>query len=121
MRETDRLGDTKVASKIRPKMSVEDRAKQFMPFAALKGFQEALALKEKIIVDKIELSEEMVEEIDRNMHMLKRGEKALVVYYYKGEYLKMTGMVSKIDENSRYIQIVDTKIPFDDILSLSLI
>ena len=26
----------------RPKMSREDRAKQFMPFAALKGYEEAL-------------------------------------------------------------------------------
>lgn len=31
----------------RPKMSREDRAKQFMPFAALKGYQEALRKKEK--------------------------------------------------------------------------
>ena len=31
----------------RPKMTREDRAKQFMPFAALKGYPEALAKKEK--------------------------------------------------------------------------
>lgn len=31
----------------RPKMSREDRAKQFMPFAALKGYPEALRKKEK--------------------------------------------------------------------------
>ena len=31
----------------RGKMSREDRAKQFMPFAALKGLPEALAEKEK--------------------------------------------------------------------------
>lgn len=33
----------------RPKMSREDRAKQFMPFAALKGYQEALREKEKLV------------------------------------------------------------------------
>lgn len=32
---------------IRMKMSREERAKQFMPFAALKGYQEALRKKEK--------------------------------------------------------------------------
>lgn len=32
---------------IRTKMSREERAKQFMPFAALKGYQEALRKKEK--------------------------------------------------------------------------
>ena len=31
------------------KMSVEDRAKQFMPFAALKGYEEALRAVEKEI------------------------------------------------------------------------
>ena len=33
----------------RPKMSREERAKQFMPFAALKGYPEALRKKEKEI------------------------------------------------------------------------
>lgn len=32
----------------RPKMKREDRAKQFMPFDALKGFREALAEKERM-------------------------------------------------------------------------
>ena len=35
--------------KFRPKMTREDRAKQFMPFAALKGYEEALRAKEKEI------------------------------------------------------------------------
>lgn len=46
-RETDRLEDIEVVN--RPKMSREDRAKQFVPFAALKGYPEALRKKEKEI------------------------------------------------------------------------
>ena len=38
----------------RPKMSREDRAKQFMPFAALKGYPEALRKKEKEIEEQKE-------------------------------------------------------------------
>ena len=38
----------------RGRMNREDRAKQFMPFAALKGYPEALRKKEKIVVPKIE-------------------------------------------------------------------
>lgn len=34
---------------VRPKMSREERAKQFMPFAALKGHMEALREKEQFI------------------------------------------------------------------------
>lgn len=37
----------------RPKMSPADRAKQFMPFAALKGYEEALREKEKEVEEKM--------------------------------------------------------------------
>lgn len=36
-------------SKVHVKMTPEERAKQFMPFAALKGYEEALRAKEKEI------------------------------------------------------------------------
>lgn len=107
-----------MATKPKYKMSIADRAKQFMPFAALKGLPEALAAKERIIVPKVELSEEMAVELDRKMHLLKRGEIATVVYFHKDEYLKITGMVARIDVTSRLLQIVNTKIDFDDILDV---
>jgi hypothetical protein len=50
-----------MAGRPRTKMSIENRAKQFMPFAALKGLPDALAAKEKIVVEKIELSSDMEE------------------------------------------------------------
>ena len=99
----------------RPHMSIEDRAKQFMPFAALKGLPEALAAKEKIILPKAELSEERADELDRKMHELSRGSLAAVIYFSHGEYIKISGMVARIDETSRILQIVSTKINFDDI------
>ncbi len=46
---------------VRHKMCREERAKQFMPFAALKGHMEALRAKEKIVVSRQELSEEYEE------------------------------------------------------------
>ena len=108
-----------MASKPKHKMPIEDRAKQFMPFAALKGLPDALAAREKIIVSRIELSEEMAEELDRRMHELAKGRIATIVYFLKDEYIKITGMVARIDETSRLLQIVNTKIPFDDILEIS--
>lgn len=107
-----------MAGRPRTRMSVEQRAKQFMPFAALRGLPEALAAKEKVIVPRVELSEEMAAELDRKMHMLKKGEIATVVYFSKDEYLKMTGMVARIDETARVLQIVNTVISFDDILDV---
>lgn len=107
-----------MAGKPKQKMSIEERAKQFMPFSALKGLNEALAEKEKIVVPKIELSEDGAMELDRKMHSLERGKIATVVYYDKENYLKITGMVAKIDEDCRILQIVNTKIIFDDIYDI---
>ena len=45
-------------------MSRENRAKQFMPFAALKGLEEALEKKEKIVVPKAELCDDYKEQLD---------------------------------------------------------
>lgn len=109
-----------MAGRPKSRMSVEQRAKQFMPFAALRGLPEALVLKEKVIVPKVELSEEMAAELDRKMHLLEKGKVATVVYFSKDEYLKKTGMVARIDETARILQIVNLKISFDDILDVEL-
>ena len=103
------------------KMPVSDRAKQFMPFSALKGLDEVLRAKEKIVVPKVELSPEMAEELNYKMHLLEKGKIATVVYFNKDEYLKTTGMVARIDETSRILQIVNTKIQFDDILDIDIV
>lgn len=102
----------------RPKMLREERAKQFMPFAALKGYPEALHKKEKKIVPRMELSEEYQEELDRKLHQVKKNEMLTVVYYCCNEYLKRTGMVSKVDAEARMLHIVNIRIPFEDIYDI---
>ena len=104
----------------RPKMSREDRAKQFMPFAALKGYPEALQKKEKIVVPKVEVSEEYAEVLDRKFRSVNKNDIITVIYYSNHEYLKKTGMVSRIDETARILKIVNTKISFDDIYDIIL-
>lgn len=102
----------------RSRMSQADRAKQFMPFSALKGLPEALAKKEKIIVSKMNLSEEYKEELDRIFLQIRQKDIVSIVYYKEENYIKITGMVSKIDTTAGYIQIVNTKISFDDIAEI---
>lgn len=103
----------------RPKMERSERAKQFAPFAALKGYPEALRKKEKIVVEKIPLSEESTRILDLKMHQIQKRDIVTVVYFCKNEYLKLTGMVSRIDATSRILKIVNTSISFDDIYDLS--
>ena len=99
-------------------MTPADRAKQFMPFAALKGYDEALRRKEKIIVERVELSEEMKDELDRQFKQINRNDIITVVYYAEEEYLQITGMVARIDVDARYLKVVNTKIPFENIYSI---
>ncbi|MBQ6811637.1 MAG: YolD-like family protein [Agathobacter sp.] len=100
-------------------MEVENRAKQFVPFAALKGYEEALRAKEKILVEKIELSEEKKIELDYKFHQIKKNDIIKVVYFSKGEYIQVEGMVSRLDIDAKILKIVNTKIAFEDIYDLS--
>lgn len=100
------------------KMSKEERAKQFMPFSALKGYQEALRKKEKIVVPKMDLSQEYQEELDRKLRQVSKNDMITIIYYHQEEYLKLTGMVSRIDETARILKIVNTKVSFDDLYDI---
>lgn len=102
----------------RPKMDRAERAKQFLPFDALKGFRETLAQKERIVVERTELSEEYREELDRRMQRVLKNDIITVVYFHDGEYVQVTGMVSRLDVTSRIIKIVNTKISFEDIYEI---
>lgn len=106
-------------SSTRPRMERSERAKQFSPFAALKGYPDALRKKEKIIVEKISLSEESTRILDLKMHQIQKRDIITVVYFCKNEYLKLTGMVSRIDITSGMLKIVNTNISFDDIYDIS--
>lgn len=101
------------------KMSREERAKQFMPFAALKGYPDALCKKEKIVVPKAELSEEYKENLDQKLRQVRKNDIVTVIYYCAGEYLKVTGMVSRLDQTARVIKIVNIKIDLGDIYDIS--
>ncbi len=112
-----------------PRMKVEDRAKIFAPFAALKGHEEAIAAKQRIVVPRIELSEDSKEYLDLQLgrieQHLSKGQHPIVtvVYFIKdklkneegGEYIRFTGMVAKLNRSSRILQIVDKRMRLDDI------
>ena len=111
-----------MGKKPKNKMDRTQRAKQFMPFAALKGFEEEIALAEFRPVDKVELCEDAAEELDRRLRAVRPGDMVEVVYYTKtargGTYLRRTGMVSRIDLIDRTLTIVKTPIPFADLYDI---
>lgn len=103
------------------KMSRQERAKQFMPFAALKGYELALREKEKVIVPKVELSEDYKEQLDYQMRQIRKNDMVTVIYFCKGEYIKVTGLVARKDESAHILKIVNTSIPFSDIYAIEFL
>lgn len=95
-----------------------DRAKQFVPFDALKGFREALAAKERTVMPKAALSDESLGELDHMLRQTSPGSMLSVIYFHNGEYIKVCGMVSGIDNQKRILTIVNTPIPYDDIYDI---
>lgn len=94
------------------------RAKQFMPFDALKGFREAVAEKERILVDKRDLSEEKKEELGWKLKQIQKEDIITVEYFRSGEYVQITGMVTRIEEAGKILEIDSEKIAFIDISDL---
>ena len=95
-----------------------DRAKQFMPFDALKGFKEALIEKEKTVVNKKELSEEMQEELSRKLNSLEIGDKVKIVHYKNKQYKIDAGTLTQVNKYQRFILIDNTKIAIDNIFRI---
>ena len=102
-------------------MDRAERAKQFMPFAALKGYEDALREKERVVVPKIELSEEMKDELDFIMHNIQKSDMIKVIYFHEDEYLQVTGLISRLDADAGILKVVNTKIEFENILKLEII
>lgn len=103
-----------------PKMRREERAKQFMPFGALKGYPEALAAREKRALPCRELSEERLEELNWQLEQLVSGDQVEILYYCQGEYRTIAGIFFGVDAAGGKLRIGEMSIPFQNIYDLRL-
>lgn len=103
----------------RVKMSRQDRAKQFAPFDALKGLQNALRIKE-YEHDKIakgELSEDDAKIISDILINLEEDEIVKVTYFDDGYNKIYKGKIS-IDAYNKIINLGQTEISLDNLLKI---
>lgn len=105
---------------MRKERTMAERAQIFSSFDALKGFKELLREKEKIVVPKRILSEDDYELLNRQIYQIEKGKVIGLVYFNNGEYLYQEGMVSKINYDTKVIQLVKTKIDFKYIVEIKL-
>ena len=109
-----------MANKKRTKETV-CRARQFIPFDALKGFQEELRKREVIKVKKITLSEEESDLLSHEISKFKRGQLVSVTYFDNDDYKEKTGMIRQVDPVYKTVTIVKDLISYDDILKVKFL
>ena len=103
-----------------------ERAAQFSPFSALTGYDDAIHETARMTDEKIVLSEEENEKLNRKQrYLLERISEhpTLAITYFApdaqkagGAYVTKRGNLKKLNVPERWVELTDeTKIPLDDI------
>ena len=74
-----------------------NRAKQFLPMNSLKGFTEALRLKEKTVEERKNLLADAAEELSFNLSLLQVNMLVVIKYYHLTSYQTIKGLITKIN------------------------
>lgn len=112
-----------------PPLSIEQRAAQFAPFAALTGYEDAVKETARITEDRIELDDEGKAVIDSKLrdiqNKLQSNPKVTITYFIPdskktgGEYVTAIGNVKKIDEYKQCLILNDKRIiPINEIIEI---
>jgi hypothetical protein len=116
-------------SATRPRMSRENRAAQFSPFAALTGHEAAVAETARYTGEKIELGEEAIAELDMKLSILAENMNSrpeVSITHFRpdmkkngGTYVTTTGTVKRIDSYEHTIALDSGEaVKITDILSI---
>jgi len=91
------------------------RAKQFLPFASLKGYYDEIRERNRVIQVRRDRTEEENNLLSFQMNQIKKGLMIKVTHYDKDAYVTIEGLVTHIDLAFHTLTIVKTKISLDDI------
>ena len=114
-----------------PKMSVENRAKLFTPFSALRGFDIEILTTEqdRLLVPQVMLSNDQREAIWHALNEMQKGDWVTVTYFQPvkslngqplGEYTVSTGVFKKVDDVEQLLVLENMSVPFGNIHALTV-
>lgn len=95
-----------------------ERAAQFAPFAALRGFEEEVARRREQKCPRRELSEGEIERISAVLSSLSVGEAVRACYYKTDRYLTVCGILTALDPIEHTLTVVREVIPFCDLFDI---
>lgn len=95
-------------------MSMENRAAQFAPFAALSGHDAAIAETARLTAEKQELSLEELDKLSRRLVYAVEKDAVIKITFFQpdafkqgGSYKQVVGQIKKIDEIAGMIVMTD--------------
>lgn len=124
-----------------PRMSIQNRAKIFSPFSALRGFDDKISDEngKNLLIDRPELSDDDKEVLSKKLASISKGSQVTVTFFIgfeKGYMQTLIGSVIRIDLTDQILQISGNpvefqreglakdhfrEIDFSDILSISIL
>ena len=112
-------------SRIHPQMSMEDRAAQFSPFAALTGYDAAIAETARLTDQRVELDEYERQALNEKLQFISEHLKISITHFVPdrckegGEYVTVTGIVKKIEEHEKRMILMDgSMILIEDVIRI---
>lgn len=113
-------------SKTHRRMSRQDRAAQFSPFAALTGYEAVVKETARLTDERPMLTEDEVAELDARLRLaMELGAEVTVRWFQPdakksgGNYVTTTGRIKKADELQRILTMEDgTQIPIQEVTAV---
>lgn len=102
-------------------MTTQERAKQFQPFDAMKGLQEALREREErhSRVERHDISDEQRQKNSAVLISLTKRTRVRLSYYCAFHDVEREGVVTEVSIPFGYLRLGKEKILFDDIYDIS--
>lgn len=113
-------------SKTHPRMSRQDRAAQFSPFAALTGYEAVVKETARLTEERPMLTEDEVAELDTRLRLAMDMDAEVTVTWFRpddkksgGSYVTTTGRIRKADELLHVLTMEDgTQISIQEVTAI---